>query len=266
MCPRPSASTGEAHVHLPRLADVVADRIRELILLGELKDGERLPPLDMLLTQYGVSAPSMRAALGVLEAEGLVVVQRGSIGGAVVRRPTAKTAAYMLALVLRGQGTKKGDVADAIAVLEPMCASLCARRSDRKTKIVRDLHRLNEGARELIDGDGHGFNETMLEFHRVVVRRSGNDTMTLLTRALGYIWAADLRSWMTSAVAHGHYPTSAGRLVEVEHHEKITDLIDAGDEAAVARAMTEHLDVGRVYREGIDPKLRVDAQAVRFSH
>jgi len=260
-----SATLADGQVQLPRLANVVADRIRELILLGDLKDGERLPPLDTLLEQFGVSAPSMREALRVLEAEGLVVVQRGSIGGALVKRPTAKTAAYTLALVLRSQGTEKGDVAEAIAVLEPLCATLCARRSDRKTKVVRELRKLNLAARELLDGDGLEFNETMLEFHRMLVRRAGNDTVTLLTRSLGYIWAADVRAWVTSTAAHGHYPTSKGRLPEVECHERITDLIEAGDEAGVAEAMTKHLDVGRVYREGIDPDQRVDPAAVRFS-
>jgi GntR family transcriptional regulator, transcriptional repressor for pyruvate dehydrogenase complex len=255
----------DGQTHLPRLANVVAERIRELILLGDLKDGERLPPLDTMLEQFGVSAPSMREALRILEAEGLVVVQRGSIGGALVKRPTAKTAAYTLALVLRSQGTQKGDVAEAIAVLEPLCATLCARRTDRKTKVVRELRKLNAAARKLLDGDELAFNETMLEFHRMLVRRAGNDTVTLLTRSLGYIWAADVRAWVTSTAAHGHYPTPEGRLPEVECHERITDLIEAGDVEGVAQAMTEHLDVGRVYREGIDPDQRVDPQAVRFS-
>src|ERR1051325_366736 len=180
--PKP-VSLGE--IHLPRVADVVANRIRELILGGELKDGERLPPLDSLLQQFHVSAPSMREALRVLEAEGLILVQRGSVGGAIVQRPSPKTAAYTLALVLRSQGTQKGDVAEALGLLMPLCAMLCARRGDRKSKVVRDLSKAMNLARELVEGDEEEFNDALMDFHAMLVRSCGNDTLKLLARALG---------------------------------------------------------------------------------
>jgi len=69
----------DGRVQLQRAADVVADRIRELIVSGELADGERLPRLDLLLDEFGISGPSMREALRMLESEGLITVQRGSI-------------------------------------------------------------------------------------------------------------------------------------------------------------------------------------------
>jgi DNA-binding FadR family transcriptional regulator len=261
----PRSSSLGRQVHLPRLADVVAEQIRELILQGDLKDGERLPPLDTLLRQFGVSAPPMREALRILEAEGLVVVQRGSVGGAVVRRPDARTAAYTVALVLRGQGTQKRDVAEALALLEPLCAGLCARRADRKPKLVRELRGLNAASRALIDGDEVAFNDTMAEFHLTLVRRCGNDTVTLLAGALGSIWGADLRSWARSTSAHGTYPTRKERLAGIQLHERVTDLIDAGDESEAAAVMTGHVDMKRiVYQDGIDPTQLVDPQAVRF--
>jgi DNA-binding FadR family transcriptional regulator len=244
---------------------MVAEQIRELILQGDLKDGERLPPLDTLLEQFGVSAPPMREALRVLEAEGLVVVQRGSVGGAIVRRPDAKTAAYTVALVLRAEGTQKRDVAEALALLEPLCAMLCARRTDRKSKVVRELRRLNASSRALIDGDEVAFNDSMTEFHLALVKRCGNDTLTLLAGALGSIWGADLRSWARSTSAHGTYPTRKERLAGIQLHEHVTDRIEAGDEIEVAAAMTGHVDQKRiVYQDGIDPTQLVDPQAVRF--
>lgn len=256
-----------ARVHLPRLADVVADRIRDQILSGELDDGERLPPLDTLLDQFGVSAPSMREALRVLEAEGLVMVRRGSVGGAVVKRPTAGTAAYTMALLLRSQATRKDDVATAITLLEPVCVGLCARRSDRKSTIVRQLRKLNATARERIDGDEVAYNEAMLDFHRTIVRLCGNDTLALLSRALGHIWAPEVRSWMTASVVHGHYPSPKGRVAEMEYHERITDMIEVGDGAGAADALTSHLaDIGRFMAQKVDPQALIDPRSVRLSH
>ena len=46
-----------------------------------------------------MSPPSIREALRVLDTEGLVTVQRGNVGGAIVRAPQAGEVAYMLGLV-----------------------------------------------------------------------------------------------------------------------------------------------------------------------
>ena len=249
-------------VRLQRLADVVADQIRELILSGELPDGGRLPPLDRQLEQFGVSAPTMREALRILEAEGLLAVQRGGTGGAVIRRPTARAAAYTLALVLRGQGVAKGDVSVAIRRIEPMGAMLCAQREDRLTAVVPALRELIDAARPLIDGDGVAFSEEMLAFHRALVRLSGNETLTLLNQALEDILLADVHAWAAAADVFGEYPSATERLAGLEDHERIIDLVAEGDGWGAARAMTEHIE-GGVFRSVVDPTQRVDPKAVR---
>ena len=258
-----STALADGQVHLPRLADVVAERIRDLILRGELTDGERLPPLDSLLEEFGVSGPSMREALRILEAEGLIVVQRGSIGGAVIHRPTPKTAAYTLALVLRSQGTQKGDVAEALSLLAALCAMLCARRPDRKSTVVRELRKANTRARRLIDADDLAFNDAMMEFHAILLQQCPNDTMKLLSGALGSLWKSDARAWAKSASEHGHYPTAEARVAEIVEHEQITELISAGEDLEAWSAMMEHLDETEIYTV-VDATLLVNPQEVRL--
>lgn len=260
----PVASLSQGHAQANRLPDVVADRIRELILTGELDDGQRLPPLEGLLQQFGVSAPTMREALRILEAEGLIRVQRGSIGGAIVRRPTSETAAYTLAVVLRSHDTSKGDVGEALSLLEPLCAMLCARLRNRKSQVVRELRKINADARALIDGDELAFNETMINFHTTLVQRCGNDTLRLLTGALGSICLSDVRTWAKATSAHGDYPTANKRLTSVEIHEQITDLIYAGKDLEVERAMANHIQGSRKFLYGEDdPTQPIDPRAVK---
>ncbi|MBL0218583.1 MAG: FadR family transcriptional regulator [Myxococcales bacterium] len=57
--------------------------LRRAILRGELAPGERLPPERELATQLGVSRLTLRSALAMLDAAGLVTVRHGS--GYVVR-------------------------------------------------------------------------------------------------------------------------------------------------------------------------------------
>jgi DNA-binding FadR family transcriptional regulator len=251
-------SLAVARAHAPRLADVVAGQIRELILMGELEDGARLPTLERLLEQFGVSAPTMREALRILEAEGLVAVQRGGIGGALIQRPSPREVAYTVALVLRSLGTERRDVSQAVTLLQPICAQLCAQRPDRKANVARELRELNDAAREVID-DAVAFNERMLQFHRAVVRLSGNDTLALVTCALEDITLADVHDWVDEHAAHGDYPTEAERAASVETHERIIDLIAAGDGAGAAQAMADHI----AGRSVVGDDRRVDPQVVR---
>jgi DNA-binding FadR family transcriptional regulator len=259
------APLSQGRVQLQRAADVVADRIRELIVSGELADGERLPRLDLLLDEFGISGPSMREALRMLESEGLITVQRGSIGGAIVHRPSYTSAAYTMALVLRSHNTEVADVAESLALLELNCAVLCARRSDRKRTVVRSLRKANKRAESLIDADELTFTEAMTAFHEELMRGCGLDTLALATRAVGAIWLVSVRQWAMDNEAHGTFVERDERVDWVKKQEQLIDLIEAGDEAGVEQMMTEHFNTVRILGGDLDPTEKVDARAVRAS-
>jgi GntR family transcriptional regulator len=63
----------------------LAAGLRELIRSGEVEVGARLPGEHELATHLGLSRHTVRHALGVLAAEGLVERQRGRGGGTLVR-------------------------------------------------------------------------------------------------------------------------------------------------------------------------------------
>lgn len=66
----------------------IADDIRHQIADGVLSAGNRLPAESALAPQYKVSVPTIRQALDVLQAEGLIERRHGS--GTFVREPQAK--------------------------------------------------------------------------------------------------------------------------------------------------------------------------------
>jgi len=67
----------------PKLTESIAARLRDEILVGTYKAGERLPAERDLASQLGVNRGSVREALKQLEQMGLVVIRRGD--GATVR-------------------------------------------------------------------------------------------------------------------------------------------------------------------------------------
>jgi DNA-binding FadR family transcriptional regulator len=65
-------------ISAPRLYQVVADQIAQLIRAGEYRTGDRLPPERDLSRQLGVSRPVVRESMIALEIAGLVEVRGGS--------------------------------------------------------------------------------------------------------------------------------------------------------------------------------------------
>ncbi len=73
---------------MPSRRDTIADDLRDRIVTGRLKPGDRLPSEAHLAAQYMVSTPTLRNALAVLQAEGLVEKVHGK--GNFIRRPVRR--------------------------------------------------------------------------------------------------------------------------------------------------------------------------------
>jgi GntR family transcriptional regulator, transcriptional repressor for pyruvate dehydrogenase complex len=62
------------------VTDSIVNQIKELVLQGKLTQGDRLPPERELMNLFEVGRPSLREALKVLEAQGLIEkTQKGTI-------------------------------------------------------------------------------------------------------------------------------------------------------------------------------------------
>ena len=123
-------------IRQPRVAEIVAVRLRDDILSGRLKEGDVLPSQESLFSEFGVSPPALREAIHILETDGLISVRRGNVGGAVVHPPSAERTAHMISMVLQTRSATPADVSGALLHLEPICAGMCAAREDRMTEVV----------------------------------------------------------------------------------------------------------------------------------
>lgn len=100
-----------------RVATNIADEVREQIVSGRVRAGAFLGREPELMERYGVSRASLREALRLLEADGLVRVRRGPGGGVFAERPGHGTVAGSLEAHLRLRGADQADIADALGLL-----------------------------------------------------------------------------------------------------------------------------------------------------
>ncbi|GAA5092073.1 transcriptional regulator NanR [Microbacterium yannicii] len=223
----------------PRVAESIAADLRKRILRSE-SDNVPLPRQDDLTAQYGVSGPSLREALRILEAEGLITVRRGKFGGAYVHKPSWSSAAYAFGLSLQGQGVTVADLAATILTLEPMCAAACAARADRGETIVPALEAsLTETEAHI--GDGARYSAAARVFHDILVAGLDNQTMQLLVRSMVAIWSIQEQIWAESANAASQYPGVEPQKESFRTHAALVRLIAEGDVEGVTKLATAHL-------------------------
>jgi GntR family transcriptional repressor for pyruvate dehydrogenase complex len=242
----------------PRLAEMVAGNLRERIVNGELADGAILPTLERLVDDFGVSPAPVREALRILENEGLITVRRGNVGGAVVHRPKAETAAYMLGLVLQSRELTVQDLGAAVRELLTTCASLCARRPNRARTVVPALRKAHERAVAAIDDTGAVFEHYCRQFHQTVAARCGNESLVLVYSSLAWLWSAQDEAW-TSRVTHDESPSRELRQLGIDDHAAMVEAIADGDVERVTTVTRRHVEHPDVLGPARNAKRRVQA-------
>src|ERR1700761_1374071 len=101
-----------------RISELIVDQVRTLIHEGKLTPGDRLPPEREMCDRFGVSRVTVREALRVLEANGLVEIRGGAHGGAFVSKPTSDKVRSSIVDLLTLSSVTASDVTEVRMVLE----------------------------------------------------------------------------------------------------------------------------------------------------
>lgn len=221
-----------------RVAETVAAELRARIM--DSGEDFELSPQEQLTREFGVSPPSIREALRILETEGLVTVRRGSVGGADVHRPDEASAAYHLGLTLQGARVTLGDLASGLQLLEPLCAAECASRPDRLQAVMPALEANLEAAAGLI-GDGVGFTGMARDFHDLIVGFTPNATVRHIVGSLVALWSAQEQTWAQARDERGEYPSEDDARLALRAHQRLAEEIAAGHPAEAERIARAHL-------------------------
>jgi GntR family transcriptional regulator, transcriptional repressor for pyruvate dehydrogenase complex len=238
MGPDNVAPRGGAPIRSPKTAELVAGTLRRMVVDGQLTDGDFLPNEAELMAHFGVSRPTLREAVRVLESERLVEVRRGSRTGARVRVPGPEIVARPAGLLLELSGATIADVMVARSGIEPMAVRLLTEAANTdgldelETMLNVDIPAGWESGR-LAEATG--------EFHRRMVELSGNATLTIIAGMLHEI-----------TVRHTAFVIKERNEVSKADYDKLTrsyrrmmTLVRSGDGAAAEAHWRRHLDTAR---------------------
>ena len=175
---------------MPKASELIAGQLRRQIILGQLSHGDLLPNETDLLGHFGVSRPTLREALRILESESLLHITRGSREGARVVAPAEATAARYLGRYLQYERVTVNDVQEAIMTIELQSVAQLVVGAT-----VADLEVLDAAvkAEKLAVQDWRGWVAAGAAFHRSIVERAGNRTLAVMQGLLeGVVVASGL--------------------------------------------------------------------------
>lgn len=230
-------------IRTPKSAEVIAGRLRARIVKGELAEGQNLPTEAELMSQFGVSRPTLRGAFRLLEAESLLMIQRGSRGGARVTNSDVSVAARDLGLLLQLSKATIGDVYEARKMIEPAAVALLAeRRTSRDlTDLGNCLDRLEHLLQDDTERDVAGWSKLAYTFHRLVIERSGNRTLALQAGMLEHV--VTLHISLAVARSPSHEAMKQSFRLSIRSYRRLLELVDAQDVQGARQHWETHMDV-----------------------
>ncbi len=210
----------------------IAGVLRRQIGEGYLEAKVRLPAERILAETYGVARGTIRAALNILEDEGLVETKSGS--GTYVCEQN-KPSLSMESIVADARPL---ELMDARFALEPHICRLAVlhARSD-------DFRRAEELLSEMenCSGDPIAFSAADMEFHKLLAEITGN-------RLLGWIMSqvSDVRN--EDEWSRMRYMTLNAETIQLynRQHRRILHAIRTREAETAAQLMKEHLETARL--------------------
>lgn len=216
----------------------VVDHIRERLLSGELKDGDRLPPERELAEQLSISRATLRESFKILSMMGAIEKRQDGTYVKIDNTDILKNSLKLQLCIERGSML---DLIEARRVLEIENAGLAAARAtDIQIEMLDRICSLMEADKK--DQNKKAYIEKDIDFHIYLSRATNNSLFFEVFYAIREL-LIDYQN------ERGVFIT---RFQGIQEHRKILDAIKAHDVKAARAAMEDHMNSSeKLYREMI---------------
>ncbi|MDX2529678.1 FadR/GntR family transcriptional regulator [Streptomyces europaeiscabiei] len=210
------------------LTDEAMDKIKAMIVAGELAPGSRLPKEEVLAAQLGLSRSSLREAVRALTAMRILVTRQGDGTYVSSLEPHLLLESLSFASDV-SQGRTALQLLQVRRLLEPQAtgaaATLLTADGLRELGAILERSRSAATVEEFVGHD--------IAFHLRIVEAVGNPVLSMLLRVLS-------TRTQRARIVRG---TRTDRAVEHAHreHEEILRALRARDSALAVSAATVHV-------------------------
>jgi GntR family transcriptional repressor for pyruvate dehydrogenase complex len=212
-----------------RSFEEISGSIKELILDGAIKIGDRLPSEKELAQQFQVGRQTIREALRLLELSGFVTIQRGPGGGPVIKDTILRRIGDLFTGAFRMHKVTIGELTQARLEIERVILKFVFENADKE-----DLKALrkNVASAEKRISEGLMGTDYNADFHTLLAKATKNEVFVIVMESIMAVHldllsrtGADLET--SREVVRGH-----GRLLEA---------IEAGDREKAYGLLDHHV-------------------------
>lgn len=241
--PRRAKELQLPRMSVPKSYDVLADKLRETILGGGIREGESLPTERELVSQTGLSRGSVREALRMLAVEGLVRPRHGRLGGNIVTLPGKESMAHFINQFVIGRKLSIRTLQETRETIEPTLAQFAAER--RSPDDVARIRMLNVELAEAVS-DRAQFAAVNVEWHNAVATASHNDLLAAFLFSMSF--------GVAMSTMADEYDTMDVRKAVISVHGRIADAIEARNPDLAFRRMKQHVSATRAVTSAREDK------------
>ncbi|WP_089155486.1 FadR/GntR family transcriptional regulator [Micromonospora sp. NBS 11-29] len=215
-----------------RLGVAVVRDLVELIVTGQLAEGQLLPPEGPLSEHFGVSRTVIRESVKRLEEKGLVVVAQGR-GTQVARTGSWNMLDPVVLSALIDNDESLGVLDELTVVRGSLEAAMAGTLASRRTpgELARVEHAL--AAMREIQHETDSFRQADVVFHFTVMELSGNRLAENICKRL-YRRAMESNRFHGLTYEHAFEST-------LDEHALVVDAISRQDVVGAERAMRDHI-------------------------
>jgi DNA-binding FadR family transcriptional regulator len=210
------------------LTDEAMDKIKAMIVAGELAPGSRLPKEELLAAQLGLSRNSLREAVRALTAMRILIVRQGDGTYVSSLEPHLLLETLSFASDV-SQGQTALQLIQVRRLLEPQATGLAAALlTPKDLRELDDILTRSKSAATVEEFVAHD-----IAFHTRIIEAVGNPVLSMLLRVLS-------TSTQRARIVRG---SQARRAVDNAHrdHQQILDALRARDALLAASAATVHI-------------------------
>ena len=218
--------------------DRVLAFMRDQLLSGRLKTGDRLLSERDLANILGVSRPVIREALRALAAIGAVEIQRGH--GTVVRKPDFTALADFFSFVLAQQGDAVDDVMEVRIAIERHAIRLACKRALAHDieKVQRAFQRIVETMDDPVAGGAADFH-----FHTMIVEAAHSPTLSSVYGAVANLLQRshlERREQIMNVEGIDKFL--------IDHHAAILKALEERNAERADSLLADHFEIGADFR------------------
>ncbi|MFI7465843.1 FadR/GntR family transcriptional regulator [Nonomuraea sp. NPDC049646] len=217
-------------VRAVRAYERVVEQVEEAIESGALGPGARLPSERELMVQFSVGRSTVREALRVLQARGLVRSRPGDPNGAEVLPFSPAALHKSMTTLARVAELSLAELVQFRMVLDSSAALLAARL--RTEEQLAEMEAAIAGMRAATPSGHDAFSAADVAFHDVIVAASGNTLIQVCTDVVRSV----VLGLIAGKIADAPDRESLMRR-SIRHHEEVLAAVRAGDGASAARLL-----------------------------